>query len=100
MKMMGRGHLEANQMSISAFTDMLSQMVDRPVVDMTELKGVYDFKLDYTPEMGGAMQKMAMLAGPLFLVFGYLIIFWAARGLKAIVFLQRYKVPAPRPLAV
>jgi hypothetical protein len=43
--------------------------------------------------------KMAMLAGPLFLVVGYLVIFWAARGLKAIVFLQRYKVAPPRPLA-
>ncbi len=32
-----------------------------------------------------------MLAGPLFLVFGYLALFWAARGIKAIGFLFRYK---------
>jgi hypothetical protein len=43
-----------------------------------------------------------MLAGPLFLVVGYLAVFWAARGVKAIVYLQRYKVkpPAPRALEV
>ncbi|MCE9572130.1 MAG: hypothetical protein K8W52_03130 [Deltaproteobacteria bacterium] len=34
---------------------------------------------------------MAMLAGPLFLVFGFLIFFWAARGFKAIAFLFKYK---------
>jgi hypothetical protein len=33
---------------------------------------------------------MAMLAGPLFLVVGFLIFFWAARGLKAIKFLFKY----------
>ena len=32
-----------------------------------------------------------LLAGPLFLVFGYLALFWAARGFKAISFLFRYK---------
>jgi hypothetical protein len=39
--------------------------------------------------------KTAMLAGPLFLVFGYLVVFWAARGVKGIIFLQRYKVKLP-----
>ncbi|MFT3695569.1 MAG: hypothetical protein QM831_20705 [Kofleriaceae bacterium] len=34
-----------------------------------------------------------MLAGPLFLVVGYIALFWAARGLKAIGFLFRYKIP-------
>ncbi|CAN5634768.1 hypothetical protein BH11MYX1_BH11MYX1_03160 [soil metagenome] len=32
-----------------------------------------------------------MLCGPLFLVLGYLALFWAARGVKAIGFLFRYK---------
>ena len=32
-----------------------------------------------------------LLCGPLFLVFGYLALFWAARGGKAIRFLVRYK---------
>jgi hypothetical protein len=34
-----------------------------------------------------------MMAGPLFLVVGFGVFFWAARGLKAIAFLQRYKIP-------
>ncbi|MDX2090282.1 MAG: hypothetical protein SFX73_20650 [Kofleriaceae bacterium] len=33
-----------------------------------------------------------LLAGPLFLVVAYGILFWAVRGLKAIAFLQKYKV--------
>jgi len=33
-----------------------------------------------------------MLAGPIFLVVGYVLAFWAARGIKAIAFLFRYKV--------
>jgi hypothetical protein len=33
-----------------------------------------------------------MLAGPLFLVAGFLILFWAVRGFKAIGYLQSYKV--------
>lgn len=35
-----------------------------------------------------------MLAGPLFLVVGYALAFWAARGVKALRFLQAYKVTA------
>ncbi|HTJ45924.1 MAG TPA: hypothetical protein VL463_27660 [Kofleriaceae bacterium] len=41
---------------------------------------------------------MLMLAGPLFLVVGYVAVFWAARGLEGIVFLQRYEVK-PRAAA-
>jgi hypothetical protein len=33
-----------------------------------------------------------MLAGPIFLVFGYAALFWAARGVKAIKFLFGYKI--------
>ena len=37
-----------------------------------------------------------MLSGPLFLVVGFGLFFWAARGFKAIAFLKSYKlVPAP-----
>jgi hypothetical protein len=40
--------------------------------------------------------KMVMLVGPLLLVVGFLGVFWAARGFKAIKFLFGYKVkPAP-----
>jgi hypothetical protein len=34
-----------------------------------------------------------MLVGPLILVVGFLIVLWAARGMKAIAFLLKYKVP-------
>jgi hypothetical protein len=37
-----------------------------------------------------------MLAGPLFLVVAYALMFWGARGVQAIGFLFSYKVPKPR----
>lgn len=44
---------------------------------------------------GGSAQDanwtMGMLAGPLFLVFGFLLFFWAARGFKALAYLFKYK---------
>ena len=40
-----------------------------------------------------------MLAGPLFLVVGFGVAFWAARGVKAIGFLQRYQVTPSAPKA-
>jgi hypothetical protein len=39
--------------------------------------------------------KAIMLMGPLVLVVGFLAVFWAARGFKALKFLIAYKVPAP-----
>jgi uncharacterized protein (TIGR03435 family) len=39
-------HLEANGMTMSAFVDTISRLVDRPVVDMTELKGGYQIAMD------------------------------------------------------
>ena len=60
--LIGGGQFEAKQMAMSEFTDWLARFVDRPVVDMTELKGSYDFKLDYTPDPR-VMQKMMMRAG-------------------------------------
>ncbi|MCX5742597.1 MAG: hypothetical protein NT062_08885 [Proteobacteria bacterium] len=36
-----------------------------------------------------------MLMGPLFLVIGFIVTFWAVRGLKAIKFLATYKIPKP-----
>ena len=34
------------------FIQTLSQQLGRPVIDKTELKGLYDIKLQWTPEMG------------------------------------------------
>ncbi len=36
-----------------------------------------------------------LLAGPMFLVLGFLLLFWLARGVKALKFLATYKVPPP-----
>ena len=47
-----------------AFADTLARFVDRPVVDMTELKGSYDFALEFTPEDFRAMMvRAAITAG-------------------------------------
>jgi len=62
MMQIGRGSLQAKQMTVSNFADLLARIVDRPIVDMTELKGNYDFKLEYTPDPR-VMQKMMMGAG-------------------------------------
>ena len=46
----GRGRLTAQKQGMPHFADILSQLVDRPVVDKTELKKVYDFNLEWTPD--------------------------------------------------
>jgi uncharacterized protein (TIGR03435 family) len=47
-----------------AFADLLARFVDRPVVDMTALKGSYDFGMDFTPEDFRAMMvRGALTAG-------------------------------------
>jgi uncharacterized protein (TIGR03435 family) len=43
-------HLEAARMTLAAFADTLSRFVDRPVVDLTELKGSYQVALDLSME--------------------------------------------------
>jgi len=50
MRMMGRGHFEANGVPVSALANQLAQALGRTVIDKTELKGNYDFKLDWTPD--------------------------------------------------
>ena len=42
--------LEGKKVPIPALVDSLGRFVDRPVVDMTELKGNYDFTLEYSME--------------------------------------------------
>jgi uncharacterized protein (TIGR03435 family) len=50
MRMMGRGHFEANGVPVSALANQLAQALGRSVIDKTELTGNYDFKLDWTPD--------------------------------------------------
>jgi uncharacterized protein (TIGR03435 family) len=67
MMRIGRGHIESNQIPMSQVVDMLSNILARPVVDTTGIKGVFDFKLDYTPDEntpGGMGMRMGMGPGP------------------------------------
>jgi uncharacterized protein (TIGR03435 family) len=64
MMMMSNGRLEARGATMTAFTDMLSNLMDRPVVDMTHIEGNYDIALDVSMEELAGMRKMPMMAGP------------------------------------
>ena len=44
------GHLEATRIAIRNLTEFLSRQTGRPVLDMTGLKGFYNFTLNFTPE--------------------------------------------------
>lgn len=49
----GEGHVTARALSMSALADRLSGSVfklDRPVVDMTGIRGAYDFTLQWDPD--------------------------------------------------
>ena len=41
---------EAKRVTMAALAEVLERFVDRPIVDMTDLKGSYDIALDITPE--------------------------------------------------
>jgi uncharacterized protein (TIGR03435 family) len=49
----GQNHIECSNVSLQDLADLLpdlSRDFDRPVVDATGARGVYDFKLDWTPQ--------------------------------------------------
>jgi uncharacterized protein (TIGR03435 family) len=50
--MMGRGVMSGDKVAMNMLVQQLSQLTGRVVVDKTELKGDYDFKLEFTPEAG------------------------------------------------
>jgi uncharacterized protein (TIGR03435 family) len=56
----GNMHMQASQMSIPSFVEMITRFVDKPVLDETELKGKYDIAIDLS--MGDIM-SMARSAG-------------------------------------
>jgi uncharacterized protein (TIGR03435 family) len=41
---------EARKLTMTQLADSLGRFIERPVVDMTELKGTYDLTLEFTPE--------------------------------------------------
>ncbi len=44
------GHLTANKIPMDKLADFLARQVDRPVLDMTNLKGVFDFTLEWSTD--------------------------------------------------
>ncbi len=48
----GRGNLDASGVPLRNFVQILAQQLGRPVIDKTDLKGLYDIKLQWTPELG------------------------------------------------
>jgi uncharacterized protein (TIGR03435 family) len=56
----GNLHLEISKATMAMFADMLTNFVDRPVVDMTELKGTYQVALDLSLD---DMRNSARAAG-------------------------------------
>jgi uncharacterized protein (TIGR03435 family) len=53
---------EGKKLPASAMADVLARFTDRPVVDMTNLKGKYDFVLEFSPEDFRAMAIRAAIA--------------------------------------
>lgn len=48
--MTGAGQMGGRQSTMASLADLLSVQLDRPVKDMTELTGKYDFRLDFAPD--------------------------------------------------
>lgn len=59
---MGDDSIEAKKMQMNYVADMLARFEDRPVVDMTGLKGKYDFTLTFTQEDYRAMMIRAAIS--------------------------------------
>jgi uncharacterized protein (TIGR03435 family) len=59
---LGNNKLEIRKMTMASFADVLTRFLDRPVIDMTELKGQYDVTLDMTPEDYTAMLVRSALS--------------------------------------
>ncbi|MBZ5626916.1 MAG: TIGR03435 family protein [Acidobacteriia bacterium] len=55
--------LHARLVPMSYFAWRLGQSLDRPVIDLTKLEGIYDFDLAYTAELPPGIQEGALLNG-------------------------------------
>ncbi|TMQ00062.1 MAG: TIGR03435 family protein [Verrucomicrobia bacterium] len=61
---LGAGKFEAKKINAAGMAAVLERFTDRPVMDMTELKGTYDFEFPVTPEeMQTLMIRAAINAG-------------------------------------
>src|SRR5699024_8596673 len=59
------------------------------------LEKINDKLVEGVESADGMPWSAILLVGPLFLVVGFGVVFWAARGFKALGFLAKYKVPVP-----
>jgi uncharacterized protein (TIGR03435 family) len=60
----GNNKLDVKRMPMPAFADLLARFMDRPVLDMTDTKGSFDYTLDLAPEDFRAMTiRSAIAAG-------------------------------------
>ncbi len=56
--------IEGTKLTMFQFADLLSRFIDRPVVEMTQLKGAYDLTLEFSPEDFRTMMiRSAIAAG-------------------------------------
>jgi bla regulator protein BlaR1 len=60
---MGRGRVEAQSAPIAMLAIQLSQQLGRLVLDKTGLTGNYDFKLEWTPDLGQQQPGAKEIAG-------------------------------------
>lgn len=51
-------HLKASSATLANLAEAISRFSERPVVDMTEIKGQYDFDLAFSPETTHGMPKV------------------------------------------
>jgi uncharacterized protein (TIGR03435 family) len=58
----GDNKFEGKKLRASLIADVLARFTDRPVVDMTDLKGNYDFLLELTPDDFRAMMVRAAIS--------------------------------------
>jgi uncharacterized protein (TIGR03435 family) len=62
MMMTPKGYQASGSVTLSRLTDLLSTQMDRPVMDMTELKGTYQIELTWLPGEDGPGTKIQMRA--------------------------------------
>jgi len=58
----GSNHFAATKLTMTEFSLNIERFADRPIIDMTDLKGRYDFAFDVTPEDAMAMMVRAAMA--------------------------------------
>lgn len=61
-----RGRHLTGKVTLAQFADMLSNFLDRPVIDKTETKGTFDIDLEWSGDEGGGMRMFGgMGPGPM-----------------------------------